>query len=42
MVYVLQICKENQVKFETVLEVNMNKIKNRMKKGTLQGSGNDR
>ncbi len=42
MIYVLQICKENQVKFETVLEVNMNKIKNRKKKGTLHGSGNDR
>jgi len=42
LVYVLQICKNNQVKFKTVLEVNMNKIKNRMKNGTLQGSGNDR
>jgi len=40
--YVLQICNNNKIKFETVLDVNMNKIKNRMKKGTLHGSGNDR
>ena len=40
--FVLQLCDENNVKFKVVLEINAKKIKDRQKRGTLKGSGNDR
>jgi len=42
LMFVLQLCDENNVKFKVVLEINAKKIKDRQKRGTLKGSGNDR
>tara|TARA_B100000678_G_scaffold275111_1_gene266760 strand:+ start:862 stop:1398 length:537 start_codon:yes stop_codon:yes gene_type:complete len=42
LIFVLQLCDENNVKFKVVLEINAKKIKDRQKRGTLKGSGNDR
>ena len=42
LIFILQLCDENNVKFKVVLEMNVKKIKSRQKRGTLKGSGNDR
>jgi NTP pyrophosphatase (non-canonical NTP hydrolase) len=42
LIFILQLCEENNVKFKVVLEMNVKKIESRQKRGTLKGSGNDR
>ena len=42
LMFILQLCDENNIKFKVVLEMNVKKIKSRQKRGTLKGSGNDR
>ena len=40
--FILQLCNNNKISLGKIVEINANKIKNRIKNNTIHGSGNDR